>query len=165
VSILSLSELLLRRLIHYISFVWQTTGCIPQNKDYSLIHSYLGLHNILYIKMTPRDHLAQDRDEWLAFVNMVMNLGFHTMLGNSWVAGRLLASLEWFSSEELIGWSHQETESEAEIQCHIIPCWKVFQHVITKAGKLILGLCKSDRCCNFSISSVFHIRNICVTFP
>jgi hypothetical protein len=27
--------------------------------------------------------LAQDRDQWLALVNMVMNLGFHKILGNS----------------------------------------------------------------------------------
>jgi hypothetical protein len=27
--------------------------------------------------------LAQDRDQWRTLVNMVMNLGFHIMLGNS----------------------------------------------------------------------------------
>jgi hypothetical protein len=36
--------------------------------------------------------MAQDRDNWMALVNTVMNFGFCRILGNSWVAWRLVAS-------------------------------------------------------------------------
>jgi hypothetical protein len=32
-------------------------------------------------------HVAQDKDPWMAFVNMIKTFGFHKMLGNSSVAG------------------------------------------------------------------------------
>jgi hypothetical protein len=45
---------------------------------------------------------AHDRDQWRALVNTVMNLGFHKMLGSSWVAAQLAASQEGMSSMKLI---------------------------------------------------------------
>jgi hypothetical protein len=47
-------------------------------------------------------HLAQDRDQQWALVNVVMNLGSLEMLGNSWVAERLVGSQVAFGSMELI---------------------------------------------------------------
>jgi hypothetical protein len=46
--------------------------------------------------------LAQDRDQWMALVNTVMNLRFHKMLGHFLVAARLAASQEGLSSMELL---------------------------------------------------------------
>jgi hypothetical protein len=43
--------------------------------------------------------LAQDRDQWKALVNTVMNLwGFHKILGSSLVSAQLAASREGLSS-------------------------------------------------------------------
>jgi hypothetical protein len=42
--------------------------------------------------------LAQDRDQWWALVNTVVNLRFHKMLGSSRVAVQLAAPQEGFSS-------------------------------------------------------------------
>jgi hypothetical protein len=46
--------------------------------------------------------VAQDMDQWRAVVNMVMNLGFRKLLGNSWVAEQLAASQEERSSIQLV---------------------------------------------------------------
>jgi hypothetical protein len=42
----------------------------------------IGLREIGWVGMD-WIRLAQDRDQWRALVNTVMNLGFHKMLGNS----------------------------------------------------------------------------------
>jgi hypothetical protein len=46
--------------------------------------------------------LVQDRDQWRALVNTIMNLQFHKLLGNSSVAAQLAASQEGLSSMELV---------------------------------------------------------------
>jgi hypothetical protein len=43
-------------------------------------------------------NLAQDRDQWMALVNTVMNPGFHKMLRSSRAAAQLAASQEGLST-------------------------------------------------------------------
>jgi hypothetical protein len=44
---------------------------------------------------------AQDRDQWRGLVNTVWTVGFHKMLGNSWIAAQLAAFQEGLSSMKL----------------------------------------------------------------
>jgi hypothetical protein len=41
--------------------------------------------------------VAQDRNQWMAIVNMIMTFGFHKILGNSWVAADLAIPQEGLS--------------------------------------------------------------------
>jgi hypothetical protein len=45
--------------------------------------------------------LAQDRDQWRALLNTIMNLQIHEILGSSWATERLAASQEGLRSMEL----------------------------------------------------------------
>jgi hypothetical protein len=57
----------------------------------------IGLREVRWDGMDWID-LAQDRDQWRALVNTVMNFGFRKMSGCSWVAAQLAASQEDLSS-------------------------------------------------------------------
>jgi hypothetical protein len=57
--------------------------------------------------------LVQDRDQWMALVNTVINFGFHKIFENFLVAERLAASQEGLSFMELIrSTTTQETKKD-----------------------------------------------------
>jgi hypothetical protein len=47
-------------------------------------------------------NVAQDRNQWKVIVNMIMNFGFHNILGSESVALKLAASQEGLSSMKLV---------------------------------------------------------------
>jgi hypothetical protein len=69
-------------------------------------------------------HLAYDREQWRAFVNTVINLGLHKILGNSWVAERLEASQEDLNSMQLVS------------SCYVVLCCVVLRGGITTSRLL-----------------------------
>jgi hypothetical protein len=85
--------------------------------------------------------LAQDRDQWMALVNIVRNFWFHKMLGNSWVAAQMAVYQEGFSSMEIVSSVSSIYFGNASLNCF----------KIQKIRYLLLIWLISDRLCDLVI--------------